>query len=647
MSDQKLSEKAKQFIYKEKIRCSRCYEVPIIKEITSTGGVTCFITAECLNRHGVLLCAIEDFCSDNTQLSHIKCFNCNAVQGVVDTAANFFYFCKDCNRFFCPKCFKAHYKKFQKTHSISRIDKIDNICKEHDGPFNSFCVDCNMNLCPLCLQRVHFEHKTHTFNSIMPPASEINEIKSKLEQQKAQLDIIYLNLDKFVKFVSDKVAEYKKSINTALKFNTLICNSLQEKRINYQSIVNIKKVIDIDITDVSFIKDIQDEIDKVVNLISSKSTIKYLSADQTLQHSKTLDKDLLEVVKKTTENIKGRPILLGNLMEEKYKEKKEDINDFSENELLKEIGKANKIILKKEDIFGDIQKIYPIMDLDIYLMIIDNAIFVYDAINNELLNYIDINDELKYNEINSITYYYNNIDNLLYLFVGTKQNKIKIYSLDAKNDFSHKLLQEISENNLIDIFCNKKNQLLVLIESGLCFYKYLDGKYNKHKNIENDEKEKLKKLYETDNYLVFVTDKQDKISFYDKNQLLFSLDVPTDEKTKIFEINKNYVCVTNGCKIRVIDMTSKNVCYCYEKINVNYVESVDIFNNKTILLSCDFFKNGNNKLALFILEWDETNKIFKEKKNIEDLDCKLICKVKEETAILYTKYGVNMIELNF
>ena len=51
-----------------------------------------------------------------------------------------------------------------------------------------------------------------------------------------------------------------------------------------------------------------------------------------------------------------------------------------------------------------------IKDLDIYLMIIDNGIFVYNTFNNELLNYIDINDELKYNEINSITYYYNNID---------------------------------------------------------------------------------------------------------------------------------------------------------------------------------------------------------------------------------------------
>jgi hypothetical protein len=292
----------------------------------------------------------------------------------------------------------------------------------------------------------------------MPPANEINEILSKLDQQKAQLDIIYLNLDKFVKFVSDKVAEYKKNINTALKFNTLVYNSLQEKRINYQSIVNIKKVLDIDITDVSFIKDIKDEIDKVVHLISSKSTIKYLSADKTLQYSKTLDKDLLEVVKKTAETIKGRPLLLDNLIEENNKEKKEEVDDFSESELLKEIGKTNKIILKKEDIFGDIKKIYPIKELDIYLMIIDNGIFVYDILNNDLLNYIDINDELKYNEINSITYYYNNIDNLLYLLVGTNQNKIKVYSLILKFDFSHKLLQEFSKIILFNLFCIKKNK---------------------------------------------------------------------------------------------------------------------------------------------------------------------------------------------
>lgn len=646
--DQKLNEKAKQFIYKEKIRCSRCYEVPIIKEITNTGGVTCFITAECLNRHGVLLCAIEDFCSDSTQLKNIKCFNCNVVQGIVDNTANFFYFCKDCNRFFCPKCFKSHYKKFKKTHHISRIDKIDNICKEHDGPFNSFCVDCNMNLCPLCLQRIHFEHKTQTYESIMPKENEMIEIQSKLDQQKWQLDIIFLNLDKFVKFVSDKVAEYKKNISTVLKFNTLICNSLQQKRINYQSIVNIKKVIDIDITDVSFIKEIQDEMDKIVDLIISKSSNKLLSSKNKLQTSKTLDKDLFEVVKKTAEDIKGRQTLfLDNLMEEKNKKKKEEeIDDFTGSELLKEIGKTNKIILKKEDIFGDIKKIYPINELDIYLMIIDNGIFIYDKFNNELLNYIDINDELQYNEINSITYYYNDKDNLLYLFVGTNQKKIKIYTLNENKDFNYILLQEIYKKNLIDIFCNKKNQLLVLDENGLSIYKYLDGKYNKNKYMENDENEKFNKLYETENYLVFIDDKQGKISFYDKNKLLFSINVPTDEKTKIFEINNNFVGVTNGCKIRVIDMTEKKVCYCYEKANVNYVESVDIFKNKTILLSCDIVKDGENKLVLFILEWDGTNKVFKEKKSIDDLDCKLICKVEEENAILYSKYGVNMIELN-
>jgi len=152
------SAKSKNKIYQNKIRCSVCYEVPIIQEILETKGVNCFITAECLNHHKVNLCPIKEFCSDKTKLDNIKCTDCNAMQGIVESEDKFFSFCKECNKFCCPKCFKLHYQKFKKTHHISSVDKIDNICKKHQGPFIAFCGKCNINLCPLCLQREHFDH---------------------------------------------------------------------------------------------------------------------------------------------------------------------------------------------------------------------------------------------------------------------------------------------------------------------------------------------------------------------------------------------------------------------------------------------------------------------------------------------------------
>ena len=87
--------------------------------------------------------------------------------------------------------------------------------------------------------------------------------------------------------------------------------------------------------------------------------------------------------------------------------------DFKGNELLKEIGIMNKRILKREDILGDIKNIYSIDVLDIYLMVIDNGIFIYDKDSTDILSYIDINDGIlsEYHEINNLSYYYNNMDN--------------------------------------------------------------------------------------------------------------------------------------------------------------------------------------------------------------------------------------------
>ena len=92
--------------------------------------------------------------------------------------------------------------------------------------------------------------------------------------------------------------------------------------------------------------------------------------------------------------------------------------------------------------------------------------------------------------------------------------------------------------------------------------------------------------------------------------------------------------------IQVIDIDKKSISFCYDSINMDYIESVDLINDKEILLT----SNINNKLITFILELDETNKTFKEKKKIEDLECKLIRKIRKNKIILYTKYGLNILE---
>lgn len=139
-------------------------------------------------------------------------------------------------------------------------------------------------------------------------------------------------------------------------------------------------------------------------MIKSKSSYKSLSIDKETS-SQNLGKELIQTVKDTLGN-SSKSLPINEFLENKNKEK-EEINEFIDNKLLQKIGKTNKNILNAKDIFGVIKKIYSLELLDIYLLIIDNDILIYEQDTNNIINYIDINDGFEYNEINKITYYYN------------------------------------------------------------------------------------------------------------------------------------------------------------------------------------------------------------------------------------------------
>jgi hypothetical protein len=648
MEDKKFDDKAKILIFKRKIRCNLCHEIPIIKEILISNGVTCFITSECLNRHGLFLCPIKDFCDDKSQLDQLKCNICNSVQKVVNSTSKIFIFCKECNKFFCPKCAKSHYQKYLKTHHILGISELDYKCKEHMGPYSHFCVNCNKNLCPLCYQREHFKHdKIIFFDKIKLNEKEYFEVKFKIDEQRAQINIISQYLDNLVKLVNGKIDDYKNNLKMALQFNFKIFNCYIKDKLNYQSIVNFKKVIDIDITDIYFIKDIEKELEKFVEMIKSKSSYKILSAD-TKTSTPNIDKELLNTVKTITGTANNLDIndIYDNI---KYKEKeKDEINEFIDNELLGKIGKKNNKILNKEDIFGIIKKIYSINEIKVYILIIDNGIFIYDQETNEILNYIDINEGFEYDEINLSIYYYNKNEKLVYLFIGTKANKIKIYTINENDDFEYKLIDEIKIDNLINISCNKNGELIILDKNWVYIYNNINDKYKKLKEIKIEENKNISNLFETKNHLILTIEGKEEILFLDKTnfeKLFYIDDIATDKNSKIFEINKDLIFITYKNKIKVINIKNKTVSLCYEKENINYVQCAEVFYNEIILISCNIQKKEDNTLVLFILKWDDFNKIIKEKDSIEDLECKMICKMNKNNAILYSRYGINVLEL--
>ena len=638
MNIEKFDNKEKELIFRPKIRCHVCSEIPIIKEVINGGGISFFINSECLNKHGEFFCALQDYCHDKRQIDKKICHKCQKLQDKVNSKSLLYQVCKECQQFLCSNCYKAHQSKFHNKHHVVNIYELDFLCKEHHSPYIGFCPKCNINICNLCKQRTHSKHeKIILFTNIMPSKEKIRNLSLKIEEQKEQIDELNVILDSFFENVK-KAKEYKDNINTNFRLNNQIYNCIDVDNPNYQSILNFDKTIDLDISDISWVTGIQNDLDRFIKFIKSKCSSQKISHNEKKENiSKSIiDKELLATFQETIVSNEQKTSL--DLIESKLGEKDDDFND---NELLKEIGYKNKKIFKKDEIIGDLKKIYNMDDCNDYLMLADDGLFIYDKDNNDLITYIDINENLEFDEVKALTHYYNKKENKIYLFCGTNTNKIKIYCIDENKEYFYKLIQVLKLENIINIYCNKFGELFILEKDSTSTYNLEDNIYVQNKEYITCENE-TKNIYPTENYLISTIKEKNNILFYDKNNytLLFSIsNINNDEKTKIFDLSKNLICISFKNKIQVIDTDKKSLCYSYEIQNMNYIENGDVINDKELLLSIDI----ENKLVMMMLELDNTNKKFNEMKKIEDLQCKLINKISNNKIILYTKYGVNII----
>ena len=641
MKNQLLDEASKVLIYLPKIRCNSCYEIPTIKELVNGGGISYYISAECPNKHGVMFSTLQDFCSDKNQIDKIKCHQCNNFQGKVDAPNKLFEYCKECRKFLCQDCQIKHNKK-NKNHHTTNIKVLDFLCKEHNLGYSAFCSKCNVNLCNFCYQRNHAKHeKIYKFNEIKPSVQKVKEASKKIAAQKSQVDEINKILNKILNSLN-KVKEYQDNLNSILKFNNQVFNCFDEQKMNYQSIVNFDKIIDIDISgDIGWIVDLKENIDKFIDFIKSKAPTNKQVQNEKLQNAtKNIDKDLFNTFQESIVAKEKSNATSIDVLETISKEK---IDDFTDNELLKEIGKKNKKVIKKDEIIGQLKDIYILDECKDYLILADNGIFIYDQLSNDLINYIDVNDNLEYDEVISLTYFYNKKQNKIYLFLGTNTNKVKIYCIDQNKEYTYELIQEIKLEKIKNMFCNKNGDLLILEEESYSTFSFDGERFEQEKEYINEEKE-TKNLYITENYLIFAIKEKEEILFYDKNNFgqLFSVDkVNNDDNSKIFEMSKSTVCVSFKDKIQIIDVDSKKLSSSYDNIKMDYIECVDLINEKEILLS----SNLNNNHTAFILVWDDSKKSFNEKKKLEDLQCKIVRRIIQNKIILFTRYGVNVIEI--
>lgn len=623
-------------IYREKVRCNMCYEIPLIKEILNGGGLSYFISAECFNKHGVMYSALEDFCNDKNQLDSIKCCKCNSLQGIVDSSSKFFNYCKNCKKFYCPSCNAKHFNKYSNSHNTISIQGLDFLCKVHGSPYSSFCFKCNYNICKFCQQREHLKHEIYNLNEKKPNEQKMQEISLKIEKQNSLVEKVNQILDDFIKIANTKIKVYKQKINSIIKLNNQILNCIEEKKINYQSIVNLDKIIDLDLNnDIGWFKDIQNNLEKFINIIKI-NIVDIHNKKENNDNKEKINQDILNTIRES---------VMGNTKTTSIDDlelKQVICDDFSENELLKEIGKKNYKILKKSQIIGDLKNIYIINEYNSYLILADNGIFIYDQDSNDLTCYLDCNQSIEYEPIDTLTYYYNKPRKKIYLLLGTNTNKIKIYCIDENKEYTYELVQEIKLEKIINLFCNKNGNLIVLEESGFSTFFFNGCQFEQEKEHINQEKA-TKNLFITESYLIITVMENKNIILYNKDNFdkLFSVEeVNINENSKVFELSKDLICVSYQEKIQIINAKQKNIQTIYDKIKMDYIESVDLLNDKEILLSCNCDKN----IIAYILGFDVLNAEIEEKKKIEDLQCKLIRKLAQNKVILYTKYGINVIE---
>ena len=125
-----------------------------------------------------------------------------------------------------------------------------------------------------------------------------------------------------------------------------------------------------------------------------------------------------------------------------------------------------------------------------YMMLIDNGIFLYDQSSNNLLCYLDVNDDLECDDVKNVLYSYDSKSNIIYLYVGLYE-KIKIYRIEEKDEYKYELINQLKVDKLKNFCINDNFDLFILLENGYSIFKYKKKKYEQeieHINIKTEKK---------------------------------------------------------------------------------------------------------------------------------------------------------------
>jgi len=121
-------------------------------------------------------------------------------------------------------------------HIIINYDDKEYICDIHNEIYNSFCDKCKKNICIEC-EKNHNEHKLLFYNNLI---IEDDKINTQMEEIRKEIDTFNNNIKEKIKQLNkiiENIEGYYKIINNIIK------NYLNNKKSNFQNLININKII--------------------------------------------------------------------------------------------------------------------------------------------------------------------------------------------------------------------------------------------------------------------------------------------------------------------------------------------------------------------------------------------------------------------
>ena len=208
----------------------------------------------------------------NNDLVNVPCNKCGKSHNYKMRGS--YNICLQCNKIFCPECSSSKIKcdayksssssnkkekknmyintseeQHSKNHVFIKLDNYDSKCHLHqNNQLSLYCLDCQCELCAQC-QEIHAKgHKIRTLSKYTVNSKFIESCLEKVKNEKDNIELV----EKYIEIFSDKDKEekkMKKNLETYIEQNKLsleiknrILISYKDKKSNYNSIRNVKKL---------------------------------------------------------------------------------------------------------------------------------------------------------------------------------------------------------------------------------------------------------------------------------------------------------------------------------------------------------------------------------------------------------------------